>query len=61
MKLGPLSKLEKKNAMMTLCTKYDIIINIQVYDQFRAMRELDFGWMIPYLYCFINDNLLSNN
>lgn len=61
MKLGPLSKLEKKNTMMTLCTNYDIMINFQVYDQFRVMWELDVGWMIPYFYCFINDNLLSNN
>ena len=61
MKLGPLSKLEKKNTMMTLCTNYDIIINFQVYDQFRVMREVGVGWMIPDFYCFINDNLLSNN
>ena len=43
MKLGPLSKLEKKNTMMTLCTNYDIMINFQVYDQFRVMWELDVG------------------
>ena len=61
MKLGPLSKLEKKNTMMTSCTNYDIIISFQVYDQLRVRWELDFGWMIPYFYCFINDNLLSNN
>ena len=61
MKLGPLSKLEKKNTTMTLCTNYDIIINFQIYDQFRVMWELDFGWIIPYFYYFVNDNLLSKS
>ena len=66
MKLGPVTKLEKRNK--TTSKKFDgdfmpencdIIFIFPIYGQFGAIQKPDFGCMVCETYIFINKNLLS--
>ena len=66
MKLGPVTKLDKRNkttsnkfdddAMSTIC---DLIVIFPIYGQFGAIRKPDAGRIVCKTYIFINSNLLS--
>ena len=66
MKLGPVTKLDKRNkttsnkfdddAMSTIC---DLIVIFPIYGQFGAIRKPDSGRIVCKTYIFINSNLLS--
>ena len=66
MKLGPVTKLDKRNkttsnkfdddAMLTIC---DLIVIFPIYGQFGAIRKPDSGRIVCKTYIFINSNLLS--
>ena len=66
MKLGPVTKLYKKN-MTTLkkigdgvmSSNCDVIVVFSIYGQFGAIWEPDSGSMVCNTYIFINSNLLS--
>ena len=66
MKLGPVSKLDKRNKKTskqfdgdgtpTIC---DVIAIFSIYGQFGAIRKLDSGRIVCKTYIFIKSNLLS--
>ena len=65
MKLGPVTKLDKRNKtskkiddnlMLENC---DVIVIFPIYGQFGAIRKLDSGRIVCKFYVFINSNLLS--
>ena len=56
MKLGPVTKVGKRNAMSENC---NVIAIFPVYGQFGAIRKLDSGCIVCKTYIFINSNLLS--
>ena len=66
MKLGPVTKLDKRNkatsnkfdddAMSTIC---DLIVIFPIYGQFGAIRKPDSGRIVCKTYIFINSNPLS--
>ena len=66
MKLGPVTKLDKRNAT-TLKTSdddhmienYYLIVIFPIYGQFGAIRKTDFGRMLSKTYIFVSSNLLS--
>ena len=64
MKLGPGTKLDKRNKMSkkfdedVMLANCDVII-FPIYDQFGAIRKPDSGHIICKTYIFINSNLLS--
>ena len=66
MKLGPVTKLDKRNAT-TLKTSdddhmienYYLIVIFPIYGQFGVIRKTDFGRMLSKTYIFVSSNLLS--
>ena len=65
MKLGPVTKLDKKNKIQlktfdddVISKKCDIIAIFPIYSQFGAIRKLDSGRIVCKTYIFINSNLL---
>ena len=65
MKLGPVTKLDKRNKtskkiddnlMLENC---DVIVIFPIYGQFGAIRKPDSGRIVCKTYIFINSNLLS--
>ena len=66
MKLGPLTKRDKKNrttpkkfkngVMLTNC---DVIVIFPIYDQFGAISKPDSGCIVCKTCIFINSNFLS--
>ena len=62
MKLGPVTKLDKRNKILnddTMSENYDIISNFPIDSQFGAIQKLDSGSIVCKTYIFINSNLLS--
>ena len=66
MKLGPVTKLDKKNKTMsknltlTLCQKImTSFVIFPIYGQFGAMRKPDSRRTVFKTYIFINSNFLS--
>ena len=66
MKLGPITKLAKKNAATSkkfdddvLSINYDFILSFRIYGQFGGIWKPDSGRMFYNPYTFINSNLLS--
>ena len=64
MKLGPVSKLDKRNTARSkifdqFLERFDVIVIILIYSQFGAIRKLDPGRMNYKTYIFNNSNLLS--
>ena len=66
MKLGPVTKRNKKNRKT--CKKVDndvisktceVIVIFSIYGQFEAIRKPDSGCIVCKTYIFINSNLLS--
>ena len=62
MKLGPVTKLGKRNKTTSkkfnndiMSTNCDDIVVFPIYGQFGETRKPDFGWIV----IFINSNLLS--
>ena len=63
MKLGPVTKLDKRNKT-TLKKKLgddlancDVIVIFSIYDQFGAIRKPDSECIVCKIYIFINSNL----
>ena len=68
MKLGPETKLLKRNKEMSkkfgidvMTENFDVIVIFLIYGQFEAIREANSGRMICKTYFFINGNLLKHN
>ena len=66
MKLGPVTKLNKKNKTMSkkfdddvMSENCDVIVIFPIYGQFGAIRKPDSGRIVCKTYVFINSNLLS--
>ena len=66
MKLGSVTKLDKKNKTTSknfdddvISANCDVIVIFPIYSQFAAIRKLDSGRMVYKTYIFINSNLLS--
>ena len=66
MKLGPVSKLDKKNTETSkkidddvLSVNDDVIVFVRIYGRFAAIRKLDSACIVYKTYIFINNNLLS--
>ena len=59
MKLGPVTKLDKKNMatshiyMTVRLRRQDVIIIFLIYGQFEAIQKLDYGRMVCKTYIFI--------
>ena len=65
MKLGPVTKLDKKNKKASkkfdddFMSKYcDVIVIFSIYGQFRAIWKPNSGCIVCKTYVFINSNLL---
>ena len=65
MKLGPVTKLHKKNKTTSknvdeevISTNCDFIVIFPIYGQFGAIRKLDSGRIVCKAYFFIASNLL---
>ena len=68
MKLGPETKLVKRNIEMSkkfdidvMMRNLDVTVIFLIYGQFGAIREPNSGRMICKTYFFINSNLLKYN
>ena len=65
MKLGPVTKLDKRNKTILKKTDDDVMLGncdiliFLIYSQFRAIWKPDFGRIVCKTYVFINSNLLS--
>ena len=66
MKLGTVTKLDKKNKTMSkkieddiMSENYDVILIFLIFGQFGAIRKLDSGCIVYKTEMFINSNLLS--
>ena len=66
MKLGPVTKLDKRNKAMSkkfgddvMSANCDFIVIFLVYDQFGAIRKPGSGRIVCKSYIFITSNLLS--
>ena len=59
MKLGPVTKLEKKNYDDVMSANCDFIVIFPISGQFGAIRKSDSGHLFCKIYIFINSNLLS--
>ena len=64
MKLGPATKLDKKNKTTSkeidddvMSKNYDAIAIFPIYGQFGAIRKPDSGWIVCRAYIFIKSNL----
>ena len=68
MKLGPVTKLDKKNKERQkkldddlVSANCDVIVIFPIYGQFGATRKTDSGRIACKKYIFIKSNLLSYN
>ena len=66
MKLGPITKLDKRNTALSknfddgiMSTNCEVIVFFPIYGQFAAIRKPDFWLMVYKAYIFINNNLSS--
>ena len=66
MKLGPVTKLEKRNKTTSkkffddvVSENCDVIVIFTIYGQFGAIQKPDSGHRVCKAYVFINSNLLS--
>ena len=66
MKLGPVTKLNKKNRATSkkidddvVLANYDVIVIFVISGQFGAIWKLDSGCIVCKSYIFINSNLIS--
>ena len=66
MKLGPVTKLDKRNATTLkisdddhMIENYYLIVIFPIYGQFGVIRKTDFGRMLSKTYIFVSSNLLS--
>ena len=66
MKLGPVTKIDKRNTATSrkfdddvMLGNCDVIVFFPIYGQFAAMRKLYSGHMAYKTYIFINNNLKS--
>ena len=66
MKLGPVTKLDKKNKTKpknfdddVISTSCDVIAIFPTFGQFGAIRKPDSGRIVCKTYIFINSNFLS--
>ena len=66
MKLGPVTKLDKRNEMASnkfgdnaMSVNCGVIIIFPIYGQFGAIRKPDSERIVCKTYIFINSNLLS--
>ena len=60
MKLGPVTKLDKRNKKpFNKVENCDVIITFAIYGQFGAIWKLDSGHIVCKSYIFNNSNLLS--
>ena len=66
MKLGPVTKLDKRNKKTSkkfdddvMSENYDVIFIFLIFGQFGAIRKPDSGCIVCETYVFINSNLLS--
>ena len=64
MKLGPVTKIDKKNKTTSkkfdddvMSTKCDVIFTFLIYDQLGAIQKPDTGCIVCKIYIFINSNL----
>ena len=66
MKFGPVTKLDKRNKIMS--KKFDndamadncaVIVIFQICGKFGAIQKVDSGCIVYQTYVFINSNLLS--
>ena len=66
MKLGPVTKLDKRNKITSkkfdvdvMSESCDVIVIFLIFGQFGAVRRPDSGHRVCKSYVFINSNLLS--
>ena len=66
MKLGPVTKLDKRNIKMSkqldddvMSANFDVIVIFPAYGQFEAIWKPDSELIVCKTYIFINKNLLS--
>ena len=66
MKLGPVTKLDRRNKITSkkidddvMSVSYDAIVIFLIYGQFREIQKPDSGRIVCKTYIFINSNLLS--
>ena len=66
MKLGPVTKLDKRNKATSkefdddiMSENCNVIVIFSIYGQFGAIRKQDPGHRVCKIYVFINNNLLS--
>ena len=66
MKLGPVTKLDKRNKATSkkftddvMLENCEVIVFFPIYGQFRAIPKPDYGHIVCKTYVFINSNLLS--
>ena len=66
MKLGPVTKPDKRNKTTSkkfgddiTSANYDVLVIFSIYGQFGATRNLESGRIVRKTYIFINSNLLS--
>ena len=66
MKLGPVTKLDKRNKTTSkkidvdvMSENCDFIVTFQIFGQFGAVRRPDSGYRVCKSYFFSNSNLLS--
>ena len=67
MKLGPITKPDKRNKITSkknfddvMSENCDVIVIFPIYGQFGAIRKPDSGGIVYKKYYFINSNLLSS-
>ena len=65
MKLGPVTKLDKRNKTMSrrfednaVSANYDVIVIFTIYGQLGAIQKPDSGRIVCKTYIFLNSNLL---
>ena len=66
MKLGPVTKLDKRNKTPSkkidddvMSVNYDVIVILPIYNQFGAIRKPDSGRRVCKTYIFINSKYFS--
>ena len=67
MKLGPVTKLDKRNKTTTrkiddgfILTNCDVIVIFQIFGQFETIWKSDCRCIFYRSYIFVNNNLLSH-
>ena len=59
MKLGPITKLYKRNKTTSKNFEDEVIVISSIYGQFGTIRKPNSGRRVCKTYVFINNNLLS--